>query len=292
MLVVFISAHLRKVVTSGVVEQVGKIGIHSVRGGYFARTQSAVHFDLRAFDLGSAFFGGDTVLFKAVFYHFVAAEQFGYFFGGTVSQRPEQQGNGDLALTVHADRQSVGGILNELQPRAARRDHRRFVTQRAVFVGNSLGGVYAGAPDKLADDDAFRAVDDERAVLGHSGEFSHKDFGFFDDSGVFDCQSDLDAKRHGIGSVMIFALFCGVFAFAGKRVLQKLQLDLVAVVGDRRKVVQDFPDAFVDKRIVGVFLDFNKIGNVYDFFYFAKRPSFDIPTLDLVDSFRHLIRSL
>ena len=46
---------------------------------------------------------------------------------------------------------------------------------------------------------------------------------------------------------------------------------MVGVIGDRGEILKDFRNAFFDKGIVAVFLNFNEIGNVD---YFVDRTEF------------------
>ncbi len=75
--------------------------------------------------------------------------------------------------SMRANTQSFG-IELEVQPRAAIRNDARGEQQFAR--GMSLAAVvieeHARAAMQLRDDDAFGAVDDERAVLGHEGQFA------------------------------------------------------------------------------------------------------------------------
>ena len=133
-----------------------------LQAGGDGRTEFPVAADL----LVQVFLGNSGVL---------ASFRFHLRFYGIVCQRSQKFRDGLLSGAVHAHGNDLVGI--------------GFVFQPGTSVGNDRGGeqlvvgliyghfvVRSGRTDQLRDHDALRAVVDERALLRHYGEISHKDF--------------------------------------------------------------------------------------------------------------------
>jgi len=67
---------------------------------------------------------------------------------------------------------------------------------------------------KLGDDNAFRAVDDKRAALGHHRDVAHVDLLVLDE--ILLAQTQFHIKRHGIGDSFANALDLGVLRIADR----------------------------------------------------------------------------
>ena len=122
-----------------------------------------------------------------------------------------------LAATVDADVDDVLRIELEIEPRAAVRDHARAVEQLAARVRLALVVIEedARAAMQLADDDALRSIDDERARVGHERDLAEVDLLLLDVANealatlarVVDHQlrGDLDRRRerHAAGAALV-----------------------------------------------------------------------------------------
>ena len=63
----------------------------------------------------------------------------------------------------------------------------------------------AGGADELADNDAFRAVDDKGTMVGHEGKIAHENVGFLDLAGFTVLETDKDLERGRIGDITLAA---------------------------------------------------------------------------------------
>ena len=79
---------------------------------------------------------------------------------------------------------------------------------------------------KLRNDDAFSAIDDERAVVGHQRNLAKENFFFFDIADGFDVririfvedrQPNLDLQRHAIAHAALLTLLLIVFVLEADR---------------------------------------------------------------------------
>src|SRR5262249_2810018 len=127
------------------------------------------------------------------------------------TERAQKDGPQKLALAVNADVEDVLLIVFELHPGTAIRN------DLAQEVGAIVGALkeHAGRTMQLAHDYAFRAVNDERAVLRHQRDIAEEHFLFFDVANAFvarlrvfviNGQADGDFKRRGISHTALFAL--------------------------------------------------------------------------------------
>ena len=92
---------------------------------------------------------------------------------GLQAQRPQEDRRRELALPVDPHEEDGLLVVLELHPGAAVRDD-----LGQVPVGRLLREEDARGPVELRDDDALRAVDDERAVLGHQRDVAEEDLLF------------------------------------------------------------------------------------------------------------------
>ena len=256
--IVLVSAHFGDVVAAGIEEQVIKVLTDGVLRGDFAGTKTPVKFDK------AVHFRARRILFQRFGDDLVAGEQILYRAVGAEAQSAQKHGDAELLFSVHADVESVLRVLFEFQPRAAvghdgGGEHllARLVLRRSV--------IHARGTDELRNDDALRAVDDEGAVFRHQGQIPHENF--LVEHFVFHLvdKADLHSQRKRVGGVAVAAFFFVILGFIAESVLQKVELEVVGVVGDRGEVLEHLADAFLNERIVTVLLDFHEVGNVDDF---------------------------
>jgi hypothetical protein len=92
-------------------------------------------------------------------------------------ERSQDDADGQLAPPVDANEHAVLRIELEVEPGAAIRNHARREQELTARVSLALVVVeeHSGASMELRDDHALRAVDDERAVIGHQRHFAEID---------------------------------------------------------------------------------------------------------------------
>ena len=170
------------------------------------------------------------------------------------------------------------GVLFEFEPCAAVGDDGGAEHLLARLV-HFLCVVHAGRTDELRYYYALGAVDDERAGIGHEGEFAHE-YVLVDDF-VLDLVYQPDLYVHGkrVGGVAVAALFFVVLGFVVKPVVEEIELVVVGIVGYRRKIFKYFAYALVDEGIVARLLNFNEVGNVDDFVDLAEFAPFRLAIL-------------
>ena len=135
---------------------------------------------------------------------------------GTQTEGAQEDGAQELALAVDTDVERVLLVVLKLYPGAAVGD------DLAQEVGAVAGGLEedAGRTVQLADDDAFRAVDDEGAVLRHQRDVAEEDFLFLNVANglragfrvfVVDGEANGHLERRGVGHAALFALRLVIF---------------------------------------------------------------------------------
>ena len=176
----------------------------------------------------------------------------------------EQRGDGHLATTVHAEVQDVLRIEFEVQPRATVRNDAGGEQQlaRAVRLALVVFEEHAWRAVQLGHDHAFRAVDDERALVSHQGHFAHVDlllFHFLDHFGLRSrrlavINDELHLGTHGRRKRQTTGLaFTYIKGRLGQVVLNELHLHKTVVRDDRESCVESglkpFDGSFLGGRI-------------------------------------------
>lgn len=245
-----------------------------VFGGDFPRAETAVKLD---HTVGLRLCG---VFLNGIEDHGIVVEQFRKRRVAAEAERAEQNRRGQFPRAVDVHPKDVLRILLKFQPGAAGRHHRRVVNFAAGLV-HLAPVVNAGASDQLRDDHAFRAVDDERAVVRHQRKIPHEYFLIDDFVRHLVDEANLDSQREGERRVSFAAFLFAVFRRPFQRVIQEVQFKVVGIIRDRRKVLEHLADPLADKTVVGVLLDFDKIGNFNRFLDLAESLSLDLSTLNL-----------
>lgn len=176
---------------------------------------------------------------------------------------------------------NVVSVLNEFQPRASVGNNGGIENRSAVLIG-VFSNVNARGTNELRYDYSFRAVDDEAARVRHKREFAHKDFLLGDFAGVLSRKLNVDLKGRGVGRVAKTTFVFVVFGLHIQRMLEEFQLEVIGKVGNRRKVVKNLSDSFVDESVVRPLLNLDKIRYRQDFLvpYLGKGLSFRPSVLD------------
>ena len=277
LLVVLIAAHVRQIVALGVEEQ----RVDEARGGFhrrrLARTQLVVDLDQRLIAAGlvavlALVVDGGRVAGDGRGNALVIAEQADDLLVRLDAHGAQQHRHRQLAGAVDAGEHDAVGVGLVLDPRAAVGDHLGGIQRHAGLV-DGLGIVDARRTNQLRDDDALRAVDDERAVLGHQREVSHEHLGFLDLMGVAVGQTHRHLQRRGVGRVALLALLDRVFRLLVQRIIRELEDQALAVVGDGRNIRQHLAKAFLQKALIGILLNFNQIGYCQRFLNAGKTHS-------------------
>ena len=272
-----ITPHLDHVVAARIEEEVVQVLAHRFLGRNFAGAQAAVESD----ETVRLRLDGRRILLVALDGrrdHLVSAEQLFERAVGAVAERAQKHRRREFALSVHAHPQDALRILFEFQPCPAVGDDGRLVDLLARLI--RFGDVvHAGGTDKLGDDDALRAVDDEGTVVRHEREIAHKDDGI--DDLVLDLvdKAHLHAKGQGVSRVAVAALLLIILGRIAEFVAQEVQLEVIGKVGNGRIVLENFRDPLVDERVIALFLDLDEVGDVDDFVDLAELPSLGLPVL-------------
>src|ERR1019366_6211432 len=156
-------------------------------------------------------------------------------FAGTQSQRAQENRAQELALAVDAHVENVLLVVFELHPRSAIGND---LSQKISAVGRRLEE-HAGRAVQLADDDALRSIDDERAVLRHQRDVAEENFLLLDVADravaglilVPDGKPHRDFERSRVGHAALFAFRHVIFQLQPNRIAA-----LVAEVGSIRVV--------------------------------------------------------
>ena len=270
LLVDLVAADLCQVVALGVEEQTLDQRAGGIDGGRLARTEATVQL------YKGLFLRGGGVAVQRAQHHLGAAQDVDDLLAGLGQAHGTQhQRCGLLALAVDADGQDVALVRLELQPAAAAGDDLRVVNQlvrRAVMLG---GEVHTGAADQLGDDDALRAVDDERALRRHHGEIAHEDFLLLDLAGHNVDEADLGIQRSLIALIVLAALLNG---HLGLFEVMRAELDVhvLLIALDGADVCQRGSQALRFEPIETIRLDGDQIRNIHDARNLREAPAFPI----------------
>ncbi len=173
----------------------------------------------------------------------------------------------DLAILVDANADRALGLVVlrsvvglELDPGAAIGDDRR-VVRRAIVRIAVLQQIDARRTHELAHDHALRAVDHERALVGHEREVAHEDLlvgDALDFARLRGDEANADAQRRAVGHVAFAAFLNGILGFA-QRMLAEFQNEVTGEILDRRDRLERFLQAVVDEPLERRFLKFDQI---------------------------------
>ena len=259
LLVELVPAHGGQVVAPGIEEQVVDQGLAGLHRGGLAGTQAPV--DLQH---------GVLVVLAGVLLQRgddagIVAERVQNLLVRLQAQGPDQAGDGELPVLVDADPEDLVGVGLILQPGAPVGDHRGGEDGQVGLEVRLLAVVHAGGPDDLGDHHALGAVDDEGAGVGHQREVAHEDLLLLDLLGLLVPQADLHLQGRGVSGVPGLALLHVVLGRLVHLVVDEGQLQVALVVGDRAHVVEHLPQAGVQKLLVRLLLDLQKVGHGHDF---------------------------
>mgnify|MGYP002550637480 CR=1 FL=1 len=181
------------------------------------------------------------------------------------AQGPDQAGDGELAVLVDADPEDLVGVGLILQPGAPVGDDSGGEDGQVGLDVRLLAVVHTGGPDDLGNHDALGAVDNKGAGVGHQREVAHEDLLLLDLLGLLVPQADLHLQRRGVGGIPGLALLHVVLGRLIHLVVDEGQLQVALIVRDRAHVVEHLPEAGVQKLLVRLLLDLQKVGHGHDF---------------------------
>ena len=204
--------------------------------------------------------------------HFIAAEELFERAVAPVAQSAQQNGCGELSLSVNAHPENALRVLLEFEPCAAVGNDGRFVHLLARLVRFDRV-VHAGGTNELGDDDALRAVDDKGTVLRHEREIPHIDVRFDDFVLHFVVKAHPHFEGKRIGCVAVAALLLVILRLVPERVIEEIQLEVIGEVGDRGKILENIADPLFHERFITFFLNLYKVGDVDNFVDFTELSS-------------------
>ncbi len=258
LLVDLVATHLRQIVTLRIEEQALEKRARRIDCRRLAGTEALVELDQRFF------LGRGRIAIEGAQHHLVVAEELDDLLAAFGQTEGAQQQRGRLlALAVDANRQDVALVGFELEPCTAGRDDLGVVDD---LIGGfiALGGeIDAWGADELGDDDALRAVDDERAARGHEREIAHEHVLFLDLAGFPVDETDLDEERRLVADVLFLALVNRVLRLA-ELVLAELDAHILRAVLDRADIAECLVQSLVLKPFESTRLNGDQIGDVHD----------------------------
>ncbi len=208
-----------------------------------------------------------------------------------IAEGAQQRGGRELLLLVDVDVHDVVDVDRELDPRAAERDDARRDEALAVRV-RRLFEHDARRPVQLADDDALRPVDDERAERREQRQLAEIDL-FLDDvaralllvDDLVDDQLQRRFERRRVRHVALDALLDGVLGFA-EGIADELEREVFVDVGDGEQVFEDPLEADVlaivgggiqlEQRLEGARLDVQEVGHFHPLVELGERNLLDV----------------
>ena len=188
------------------------------------------------------------------------------------AQEGRRQELAAAAAAVEVDVEQVVGVELHLQPRTAVRDDAEAVEELAVEVHARLEA-YAGGAVQLRDDDALRAVDDERSALGHERQLAHVDLLLLRPDRLV-----LELESHVQGRAERLAVALGLERCELGRadlVLHEVEVHLLVIRVDGEDLFEDRLEAghfalarslvALQELLVGLDLDLDEVRGIEDF---------------------------
>ena len=259
LLIELVPAHNGQIVAPGIEEQVVHQGLGSFHRGGLAGTELAV--DLQH----GVLIRLAGVLLQSSRDAGIVAEAVQDLRVGLEAQRPDQAGDGQLAVLVDTDPEHLVGVRLIFQPGTPIGDHRGGEDGQVGLNVDLLAVIHAGRTDDLRDHHALRAVDDEGAGVGHQGEIAHEDLLLLDLLRLLVPQTDRHLQGGGIRGVTGLALFHVILGGFIHPEVDEGQLQVALIVRDRPNVCENLPQTGVQKFPIGGLLDLQQVGHGHDF---------------------------
>ena len=181
----------------------------------------------------------------------------------------EEPGNGKLSVFIYTDIEGVVRVGLVLKPCAVIRDDGRRVNARHAAVGGLIV-VHTGAADDLGDDNTLGAVNYKCAAGGHERKIAHEDLLLLDLFGFEVAQTHAYLQRRRIRCIACLALFFRILGLFVHGIIHKAQLKIAGIVGHGVGISKYFAQTSLEKPLVALLLNLQKVGHVLDFFVPCK----------------------
>ena len=252
-----VPSHLRKIIAARIEEHAFKQASGVVDVRRLARTYLLVEFKkttVRVTDLIS-------VLLKASGEHGIFTEKLGDLLIRPYAKGADKNSDSDLAGAVNPHIEDIIRIRLIFKPCAAIGNDRAGIKSLSQFIMIDII-INAGRPHQLADNDTLRSVDDERAGVGHQRQIPHEDLGFLNVLRLIVDKTNLNFDGRGVRCIPLFALFYRILdIILAQSVINKLKAKMPGKIGNRRNIIEHFPESLVQKPLIGFLLNLNKVRN-------------------------------
>ena len=216
-----------------------------------------------------------------------------------IAQCAQERRHREFLLAIDVGIHHVVDVRGEFNPRPAEGDDAGRIHQRPVWM-NGFAEEHAGRAMELTNDNAFRAVDDERSPHRHRGEVAQVHF-LFNGIGEFLAsfplrgEAQLRFQRNGKGESPFLTFNHRVLRFL-HIVLRELQQEVFAGVGDWKIHFEDLlqtkllppmrRDIRLQKPVEGICLDVQQVWGFNYRWDTAERNS-TVRAIGLVFQFNH-----
>ncbi len=280
-----IASYPCKVVPLGVKEHAVQQGSGAFYCGRFAGTQLFVNFN-QAF-----FIGFCDILVDGCHDFGLFPEKLLDLRVCAYAHRTNQHCYGNFSCPVYAYIEYIVGVCFIFQPCAAVGDYggRKQFFADLVKIRRIID---TGRAHKLADDNTFRAIDDEGACFRHQGEIAHEDFLFLQFVQLPVVKPRLYLQGSRICRITFLTFLNGVLWFGIQRKINEFQNQVAAEIRNWGNVLKNFPQPFFQKPLVTVLLHFDQVGHRQDFVNLGITHPCRFPETERLNSvFFHLVTS-
>ena len=202
----FITADTSHIITAGVKEEPFK----EAAGTFYCRRFAGTKFFI---DFNQCFFlRFGSILFESGLQTGIIIEKLHNIVICGPTERTNQDGRGDLTISVDTGINNAVRIRFQFNPRPAVRYDRRTVEPNAHGI-DFTAVIHAGRTYQLADNNTFRTVNDKCTRIRNQGEVTHEYFLVFDLTCFTIHQANKHTKRGRISRVPLFALANVIFRF-------------------------------------------------------------------------------
>ncbi len=256
--IILVASHLGEVIPARVEKERVDVALSGLNGRRLARAQLAVDLEQRLFEIDR------RILLECREDQRVAAEHLQNLVIGGKAQRPDKGGHRQFAVFINTDVVNVVGIGFIFEPCAAVGDDRGSKKLLSALVVRRTV-VNARRTHQLRNDNTLRAVDDEGSALGHQREVAHENVLLLDLPGLFVEQARPHPKRGRIGRIALLALLNRVLWLIVEVIVDKIQNQVVLIVGNGGNILKDFLQPFIQKLLVRIFLNLNQVRHLKHF---------------------------
>ena len=257
LLIQFVTADLREIITARIKEEIMEKGRTTIFGSRFARAELVIDLDQ------SRLFVRGAVFLQRLFDVDIMVEKLQDLFIGRVAQRTDEDSDRHLTVAIDTDGDGAGRIRFQLDPRAAIRDQLRGIDLLVESISFALV-VYARRTNQLGYDDTLGTIDDECARVRHDREIPHEQIVLFQLAGFLVFQTRLHVQRSGVVHILRLALFDIVLALAEIEIA-KVQRPFLSAVLDRRNICENILQPFLAEPFIRLRLQIEQMGHLQYF---------------------------